>query len=257
MTNRHKTKKRNEYVYATTKADVTEIGLTIDPDTQAVHFQQDMTNVYAEVNYDRSKGPKILSRIPQSHSDVSFDASPALEQNYDFVCAVDTNTLGICGKNVSVVGVVTAQPVWAGEKLGLVKAWRFDVPFCLEYVALKTAKPENFGWLAAFEQLTKRGHIDNDRRVGMIVDSDLGSIRDYNERMRRVDGIDYLPKQVTLIYATSDTPNENVANEALSLADSVATQCLDAVASGRLPFNRKPSKNPLFEGLRLVAPNVV
>ena len=222
------------------RGDVSEIGISVDPRTGDVRFETDMTNVYSEVSYDRPKGPKVLSRVPQKHVDVSFDAPEALEKNFDFLCAVDTNTRGIRGKNVSMVGVVAFQAVWVPEEAGLTKYWQFDVPFCLEYVEIKSA-PENFGWLAALERLRIQDLINGALRVGMVVDSDLGNIADYNHRKRPVDGSDYLPANVQLVYATGDAGKDNILNKALSLADSVASQTLRAIEDGSMPFNTRPT----------------
>jgi hypothetical protein len=215
-----------------------------------------MTNVFSEVNYDRPKGPKILSRIPQEHSDLSFDPAPALEKNYDFLCAVDTNTKVINGKNLSVVGIVTFQAVWVPDPGGLQKYWQFDCPFCLEFVSLRV-NPENFGWIAALEQLRLRDRFKGVKQIGMIVDSDLGIIHDYNERRKPVFDTHFLPRGVQLLYATSDAGKENVLNFAISLADSVASQSIDAVASGAAPFSTKSGESRYYESQRTIIPNLV
>lgn len=256
MAKKPKRKKRNEHIYATTKGSVSEIEISFDSRTGEIRFGPDMTNVYSEVTYDRAKGPKVLSRIPQAQPDLSFDAPPALEKNFDYLCAVDTNTRRIQGKNVSAVGIVTFEPVWAGQKNGLQRAWRFDVPFGLEYVEIKT-KPENCGWLEALAYLHKFGHIDPSQRIGVVVDSDLGNLSDYNERKKPVDGPHHLPANVTLLYASADAGQENILNKALSLADSVASQTLEALVSGKVAFNKKPVQSDFYEGIRIIRPTLV
>jgi hypothetical protein len=70
-----KRKKRSEAIYATTaSAETTEIVATYDHSTGQMSFGADMVNVYSEVTYERSKGPKVLSRIPQTRR---ASASPA------------------------------------------------------------------------------------------------------------------------------------------------------------------------------------
>ncbi|NIA68445.1 hypothetical protein HBA54_07550 [Pelagibius litoralis] len=255
MAKKRDTKKtRNEQILATTKGEVSEIALTVDPQTGEIRFENDMLNVYSEVNYDRPKGPKILSRIPQSSPDVSFDSSPALAKNFDFICAVDTNTRRIQGKKVSVVGIVIVQHVLIPEKEGFTRYWQYHVPFCLEYLEIKSS-PENFGWLAALEHLKIKNLVEPDIRIGMIVDSDLGNIDAYNKRTKPVDGPDYLPGNVQLIYASGDTNKSDIVNKVLSGADSAASQCLNAIDSGSVPFNTKQLDNNWFEGLRIISPN--
>jgi hypothetical protein len=256
MAKKDKRKKRNEHIYGTTVGNVSEIVITTNSLTGEISFGSDMINVYSEISYDRPKGPKVLSRIPQADQNLSFDAGGALEKNFDFLCAVDTNTRNIQGKNLSVVGIVTFQLVWVSEKQGLQRYWRHDVPFCLEYVEIKS-KPENFGWLAAIEHLKQFGHINDINKIGMAVDSDLGNVNDYNQRKKPIDGPDYLPANIQLIYASADTGKDNIVNKSLSLADSVSSQCLEAVESGLVPFNQKVLDNEWFEGLRIIKPNKV
>lgn len=250
-------KKRNEHIYATTVAtDATHLTVTVNALTGEVSFGGEMTNVYSEVNYDREKGPKILSRVPQAHSQISFDASPALQKNYDFLCAVDTNTKTVAGKTVSVVAAVILRRQGLPLRSGLESGWRCEVPFCIEYVGLTVDKPENFGWLAALETLARRGFVKVGQRVGIIVDSDLGNLRAYNERTLAVDSGQLLPTGVQLIYATADSGKENVVNFALGIADSAASQCLTALETGRVPFNDVVLDNPLFERMRSIGIDV-
>lgn len=248
-------KPRTEYIYGTTVGDVSELIVTTNSLTGEISFGQDMTNVYSEISYERAKGPKVLSRIPQVDLNLSFDADNALNKNFDFLVAVDTNTKKIQGKNVSVVGIVTFQTVWVPEKEGLQKYWQHDVPFCLEYIEIKS-KPENFGWIAAIQHMEKFNKINNQMRIGIVVDSDLGNIKDYNARKKPVDGPDYLPKHIQLIYASSDAGKENIVNISLALADSVSSQCIQALETGAVPFNTKALDNGWFESLRIINPKL-
>ncbi|KAF0225744.1 MAG: hypothetical protein FD176_191 [Rhodospirillaceae bacterium] len=166
-------KKRTEYVYATTKGDVSEIVVTTNSLTGEISFGTEMTNVYSEVTYDRPKGPKVLSRIPQAHPAASFDTQPALLKNFDFLCAVDTNDREIQGKRVCVVGLYTFKRVLIPAAAGVKEDWQGDVPFCLEYINIRSdLKPENFGWLAAYEHLLKFSATD-----GTKADRDGGRLR--------------------------------------------------------------------------------
>jgi hypothetical protein len=206
-----------------------------------------MTNVYSEISYDRSKGAKVLQRVPQHRSGLSFDGGTALRNNYDFICAVDTNTRSIGGKRVSVVGVATAMPITVPERQGLGSYWKYDVPFCREYVGLKTDRPENFGWMVAWEILTRDGAITPATRVAMIVDSDLGNLAAYNARKLPVDLGQMLPPNVQLIYASADSGRDSVVNYALVLADTASSGVLDRIEKGELPQQGELSNSPYFE----------
>lgn len=244
-------KPRNEHIYGTTVGNVTELVVHVDERNGEISFGQEMTNVYSERSYDRPKGAKIISRIPQANTGLSFDDGPALQKNFDIVCAVDTNTKVVHGKRVSMVGIATATPGALPARDGIKRFWRYDVPFCLEYAGLQCA-PENFGWLAALEIMGARGLIRAGQRVGLIVDSDLGNLRAYNERTMPVDNGQNLPTGVTLVYAADDAGKDNIANQALSIADAAATQCLLALQQGIIPMNAERSDNPLFETYRSI-----
>lgn len=248
-------KKRNEYIYGTTAGNISELTFTIDQLTGAISFGHPMVNTYSEVSYDRPKGPKVLSRVPQPGRKLTFDGNKAFEKNFTYRCAVDTNNRKIAEKNISITAVVTIDLIMIPGARKLESFWKFDVPFCFEWTELKV-EPEKFGWLAAYERLIKVGLTTHAAKIGMIVDSDLGNIKHYNQRTQPLVGQVFLPPNVTLVYATSDSGKESALNKALSVADSIATQCLDAISKAAPP-HRTPSNHPYYESVRLVTPNVI
>lgn len=253
MSKRQQSKNRTELIYAATRGEVSELSITVDPATGEFSFGNEMTNVYTEVNYDRSKKPKVVSRIPQNDARLTFDAHAALKKNFDFICAVDTNTKAINGKKVSVVGIVTVKPVSLPGPKGIQTFWQFDVPCCIEYIELKPPV-ENFGWMSALDLLFRRGYTNKTKKIGMIVDSDLGRINDFNQRNTPVYGPVLLPENVQLIYASADTGMDLLVNKSLSVADSVASQVITALEKGEAPFNVKRVRSDFFEGWRIVNP---
>ena len=248
-------KKRTEYIYGTTVGEISELSISVS-DLGEVSFGTEMTNTYSEVTYDRPKGPKVLSRVPQSQKSLTFNQGAVLKNNFDYRCAVDTNTRIINGKRISVTGVVTFTPVSIPGPKGIESFWKFGVPFCLEYVEIN-APIENFGWYAAWERLHIQKEINASTRVGMVVDSDLGNINKFNQRKMPIFGAFNLPQNVSLIYASSDAGKENIVNRALYLADSVSSQCLEAMASGTIPFDAKVSNSQWYESMRLIEINLI
>lgn len=254
MTKKPDRKKRIEHIHATTSEEVDHVTLTFDQRTGEIRFAEAMTNVYSQISYERPKGPKVLSRIPQTTAGITFDPSSALFKNHDFLCAVDTNTRVLAGKEISVSAVVTF--VRAPPPPGAIEHWKLDVPFCWEFVGLKTEKRENFGWLVVLEKLNDLGIIKSTTSVGMIVDSDLGNLPDYNCRRKPVFENSFLPSNVTLIYASADSGKENLVNRVIAVADFVATQVIDALASGKTPPNNETRDNPWYDAIRLINPNL-
>ncbi|UOK72525.1 hypothetical protein [Ancylobacter polymorphus] len=245
---------RIEHLYGTTAGDVKEIGVTFDERTGEIQFANAMVDTYSEVSYERPKGPKVISRIPQASTTLTFHNSIALSSNYDFLCAVDTNTRIINQRKISAVGFVTFSK--APPPQGTGDYWSLDVPFCWEFVNIKVENPENFGWLVALETIYFRRLITNEMRIGMVVDSDLGNLIAYNARRKPFFENRLLPKNVQLIYASADTGGENIINKVLKIADSVSGQILHAVETGKVTPNLEVANSPYFEGQRIVMPSL-
>jgi hypothetical protein len=250
-----KPKARTDYIYATTSGAVSQLSVTFDHRTGRISFGQDVKNAYLERSYERSKGPKVVARIPQEHSELSFNEADALDQNYDRLLAVDTNTKVVRGRSISVVGVVTIATEVHETLQGREEGWRFDLPFCLEYGGLNVDKPENFGWLAALTTLADEGHLHPDQRVGLIVDSDLGNLPAYNERSKPIGGGHFLPPGVTLLYASADSGKENMINRALGMADAASSRILAALDAGIVAMPTKPSSSRFFDTYRYIKTN--
>jgi hypothetical protein len=256
MSNDEEKKPRTEYIYGTTKGVVSQLEFTVDGRTGEIGFGPNIGNTYSETSYERAKGPKVLSRVPQTGETLTFNTFTALRRNYDLVCAVDTNTRTIQGKKVSATAIILVTPSFVGEKEGLREFWRFDVPFCIEMVEVKAA-PEKFGWIAAWDEMWNRGIITNEMRVGMIVDSDLGYINRYNQRKAPLLSNFFLRSNQQLIYASSDAGKENVVNKALAAADMVAAQVLQAVETEAALFNQDVAGTEWYERYRIVEPRNV
>jgi hypothetical protein len=181
---------------------------------------------------------------------LSFEIQRALLKNFDYLVAVDTNTRTINTRNVSVTAVVTFKE--ASPPPGARAYWKLDVPFCWEFIDLRTDKIENLGWIAALEQLYAAGHVAEGTRIGMIVDSDLGNIPAFNDRTLLVFEQSVLPAGVQLIYASADSGSENVINRVLQSAHDASKQVLDAISVGAVDFNKCERPGRLHAGARLV-----
>ena len=92
-------KPRQHFIYATTAAPVTEIGLRVTPDGR-VEFVTDMVATGVETSYKRSKGPKVIERISLAADRLHFDPDVAIFANFDRIFAVDTNTRDIHGASL-------------------------------------------------------------------------------------------------------------------------------------------------------------
>jgi len=248
-------KPRTEYLYGVTKDVVTKLEFTVDTRTGEISLGLDVINTYSEMSYDRPKGPKVLSRVPQPPGFLTFSTDDALARNYDFLYAIDTNTRRVHWQTISVAGIVTVTHSYVPGPSGLRTYWSFEIPFVLVFTEPR-GRPEHMGWIACYESLRRSGQLKGEVRVGLIVDSDLGNINAFNERKKPIVGEHYLPHDTQLIYATSDAGKESVVNKALATADSIAAQTFRAIEKATPPI-RFGHKNGWFGGFDLVFPRSI
>lgn len=114
----------------------------------------------------------------------------------------------------------------------------------MESVGNRHEKPEDLAWIYVFQQFWEQGMIDGRKRAGIVVDSNLGNINDYNHRRRPVFETTQLPPKTQLIYASADTRKDCIVNWPLSIADAAATQMLDAAEKGPASFNNGVVTSP-------------
>lgn len=108
-----KKKPRQEHIYATTANEVDNITISYDAKTDSISFETEVKDIYNEMTYERPKGPKVISRTPQNRPDLTFDHNRSVENNYDIIFALDTNTKEIKGEVVSITGIVQVQKIFA------------------------------------------------------------------------------------------------------------------------------------------------
>ena len=104
MKNESERKPRNERILVTTQDEVSSINIGFDPVTGKIHFDQAVINSHSEVAYDRTKGEKIVSKIPLPPDELRIDPNAAMESAFYIVFAVDTNTKAIRGETTSATG---------------------------------------------------------------------------------------------------------------------------------------------------------
>ena len=239
---------RFEWTHATTAEEVTEITLTYDPATDTVSFAQPVTDTYHQVSYERSKHPKILNRVPLQGVALKLGSNDALE-DFDLLVAIDTTNRVINGREVSVTGTVLGA--WVDEPHRSARALSYRTPFCLEFAGLAEPR-EKIGWVMAMKELASNGHLPAAGKIGIVVDAYLGDIPEINARNQAIIGNLALPKNFTLIYASSDVGREYGANTLIKYADQASRQVLDYIEEGRCKSVESTLSGHLFKGYRVV-----
>ena len=247
-------KKRQEHIYATTTVDASGIGITYDLHTDEVRFDVPVDNTYVETTYARKKAPKIVNRVPLQGKGLQFDLTQALLQNYELLIALDTNTTQISGRKTSVTGAIVSKVIKRTDGSQDV-AWH--CPLCVELTEVVTDLEERVGWIEGLRALHAEGHITAHQRIGLVVDAHLGDLPAFNARTQAIYGQMMLPENVTLIYASSDTGSEYLANSLLRGADRSAAMVIEYLKAGKAPPNEAVLRNMPFQARRVIFPRQV
>ena len=134
-------------------------------------------------SYERATKPKIINEVSLLTGWERLTLNPDLAlREYDYVCAIDTNTRTIRGDSVSVTttAICRFMPVGPDRTLGLCGQGEL----ALGYKNVED-KPENIGWrdfIAAWQRNPKSAG----RRTACIVDSDYGNLSAFNARIRPI-----------------------------------------------------------------------
>lgn len=181
---------------------------------------------FVETIYTRTKGAKVLNRVELDPNALIVHPDAALLK-YDHLFAVDTNTRTIRDHRVSVSSFAFCRPfVTTTGQRGFAAYANPSYEFWNA-----SSKPEPIGWRVLIDRIQNDRRFENGR-VGVIVDSELGALQAINNRERPIVESYYLPQRYELVYASTDSGKECVANKMISACDHVSGQILDRVAHG-------------------------
>lgn len=180
-----------------------------------------MSKVNSRLYYDRETKPKIVA-----YSDSSMppfqNASLSL-RNYKYLCAIDTNTRKVHGRMVSVSIICLGRWVIEGEHT----KFSFWPELYMDFLDF-TGKAERFAWGEFLKLIEKGADYDGINNFGVIVDSELGEIPSINKRQTPLYEEYYLPRQMELIYASSDKSG-TVQNIMIKKCDQFASERLNEI----------------------------
>ncbi len=168
---------------------------------------------------ERAKAPKSLLKIPLTPNELSINELGALTK-FDRLFAVDTNTIDLAGRPLSITCVVECRII------------QTDTGARFEYCALRlfelhnvSGAAENLAWHLLIDAIQSSHDYEPSQCYGLITDSDLGSHAGYNDRSSPYYAEFLLPPNFTLCYA-SDSGN-GLASQAIKACHRIATQLLD------------------------------
>lgn len=177
-------------------------------------------NTRLEQSYKKNNGKekKLVSVPTNSAKNISLQESI---KQFDVIFAVDTNTkLSEHHPYKSICSVVRGIVVKNTEEYGI------DLLFETIFLSDENiAKPENSGWhrtIQHIKEIYPESYMT--MKFGIVVDSDLGELQNYNNKTKPfIDNI-FLPPNVHLIYASADVGKENIYNKMIHIADKISNQ---------------------------------
>jgi hypothetical protein len=151
-------------------------------------------------------------------------------ERFGLLLAIDTNTARLGNTTVSVTCIVQGNYIDFGPKV--VAHW--EPKQILEFRNV-SGPPENVAWQVVIEDIGASLSLAAVPTIGIIVDSDLGRIPAYNARELPLFGNFFLPPKFELLYASSDTGSEFVANKMIARADQASRALLRQIVDGQIP----------------------
>jgi hypothetical protein len=163
---------------------------------------------------------RILSEIPCEINDHSLSEIKKL-QKYDRIVAIDTNS-SFCEKIKINLGI-------AYHIVGQIHetAIEWELTWINQYFVLvgESEKIENRNWRQLIEFILRHRNYYPQQRIGLVVDSDLGNLKDYNKRTKPLCDNFYLPDNFELIFA-SDKAADSILNSAIKICHNTSIKVL-------------------------------
>lgn len=208
-------------------------------------------NAKMETSYIKnSSKEKRTNSTPLKSSDLSFNVNKALRRNFDLLIAVDTNTRLINEQIVSV-----AMSYYIEKPLNL---YNDKIPFYpgASYIFLNPnndISSEKLGWHTIISNNINLNVLDH-YSIGLIVDCDLGLHDAINSRRIPYFEDNYLPNNMQLIYASSDSTSDSLQNLMISSCDKFANKIMHSDELNEIIASKKALKESEYcEGYSLIS----
>ncbi|HEY5368098.1 MAG TPA: hypothetical protein VIJ75_03835 [Hanamia sp.] len=216
-------KKRKRFQFL--NVNITSKEATDEPGTIKINLELDLLKGTSKV-FNSFSGEQIKSnhlimgyigenkwkhtfQIKSDAADDTYGLAQKLER-YKHIIAIDTNTKLI-------ESTIFTQPTKVSLGAAVVfveedkvpKLKTINRPFLASFNSLI---PENENWVQLIELFRKECQCADSRKIGLVVDSDLGNIESYNRREKPIFKDYLLPEEFELIFA-SDKVSDNLFNE--------------------------------------------
>jgi len=177
--------------------------------------------------YERSSGKqKVVSQVPGS----DIHKRNIILDKFDVIAAVDTNDYVLQdGRRISISSSYYSEENLKSHpdslKCTLAPSFIIDSP-------RDGLNPEVVGWHLFFTHILPHC-ISSEQRLALVVDSELGKHVSINLREEPYYNENYLPNNVTLLYASSDTGSE-LLNKVIRHCDKASRNLYSQVLHGEV-----------------------
>lgn len=220
---------RDDYVYGHTADKVSHLTVSFDLSDGITIHEVDPHSIRRQITHVRKgKDDKVLFSAPANDFSLSRGHLDELKTRFDYLLAADTNTISDHNGPVRFSGY-TASACTIAVITDPLQALTNEILFqpLASYLILDSGaetKPEPLGWHLALTRHTDTPFLRT-KRLGFIVDSELGKHLDINARKVPYYAGHPLPSNTALIYASGDK-SEMFANQMLKYCDNIAGQVL-------------------------------
>ncbi len=183
---------------------------------------QEIENKGLVLGYQGENKWRPTTYIPGVPGDNSYDLQSKIEK-YKHLVAIDTNTISFFStrfhRDIKISLGIGLVLNYDANKVQLDPINRpfLTTPNC--------EKPENENWVRVIELLRSSCQCTDPRKIGIIVDSDLGNIEAYNKRTLPVFANYFLPDEYELIFA-SDKVKDNIFNKMIGACHAISKDLL-------------------------------
>lgn len=171
-----------------------------------------------------NKNDKVLRQLPiESFSlDYLFDNNSIhkLLTGFDLIFAIDTNTITIKDKLVSVAFCFMGNVYYTSENVIECKYGHFNN---FEYNSLNSSEAEKKGVYDTIQSIISNKNYNEKLNIAIISDADLIQHQKINNCEIPILNDFFLPANFQLLYASADSGSENILNRLIKLCDKACT----------------------------------
>lgn len=180
-------------------------------------------------SYQRQSGKeKYVTQSPSIGNSAHVNQMQNIQSNYRLIAGMDTNDYDYQGCRISVSSSFLSDSATKKKSFSAQLLPAFIISEVREDL-----NPEVVGWHLFFKHILPMLEVNSERRLGFVVDSELGKHQSINNREFPYYQEFYLPENVGLIYASSDT-GTGAPNQLVRACDRASRELFGQIQEGSI-----------------------